>query len=539
MHKKTFFTVLLLISCLSAFGQVKPRLGILPFTGGTAGDGEIITTLISYQTDILKEFTLVPTTNAVTALVMGQAFQLLGNSDTDTLSRIGRMLNADFVVSGYIRNLGDRNQVIISVVNVKTFELLAGVYRDYGKLEEIPAQLPNMARIIINATKRDTSKLPKLAVAPVSTPRTGVRIQEAETLAQILAIEIANTGKYSVLPRTTTIRSEMQSPEYKVLGNTAAGRSVNADYILVSEVQSIGSTNLFTASILSVEGGFSVAADRRSYRALSDGTTHVADLARQLVPGVSIADLPPPAPAPAPAPRPTPEIVQVPPAPMPQSVPEPVPPPPAPKPEPVPAPAPEIAKAPEPKPEPVPAPKPAPEPAPAPKPAPQPAPRPAPQPQPEPEQPEKESYFSNMFNDPTRLWTVGVSVGSSFAAPWLIGTAHATIAPFKYTFLELGCDFGFLTLSDQVDSYYSMFPYAHFAFFLPFTKGGWYAGAGAGYMIAKYSFPEGDITKYVPALGLTTGLNLFNFIDISYSLRVAMNFKSASNKVSIGYTFRF
>jgi hypothetical protein len=51
------------------------------------------------------------------------------------------------------------------------------------------------------AVKKDTSALPRLAVALPFIAEEIAGRQEAETLLQILAIEIANTGRYAVLPR--------------------------------------------------------------------------------------------------------------------------------------------------------------------------------------------------------------------------------------------------------------------------------------------------------------------------------------------------
>ncbi|MCL2761619.1 MAG: hypothetical protein FWD36_00235, partial [Treponema sp.] len=62
MVKKLFFIVVFIIGSLAVstavFGQAKPRLGILPFTGGVGGDGESIATLFSFQPDILNAFTV-------------------------------------------------------------------------------------------------------------------------------------------------------------------------------------------------------------------------------------------------------------------------------------------------------------------------------------------------------------------------------------------------------------------------------------------------------------------------------------------------
>jgi hypothetical protein len=136
-----------------------------------------------------------------------------------------------------------------------------------------------------------------------------------------------------------------------------------------------------------------------------------------------------------------------------------------------------------------------------------------------------------------KLWTVGASVGSSFAAPWILGTIHGTIAPWHYSFLEIGLDAGFLSGMEDV-GYYSIYPFVHYAFFLPFPdKGGWYIGAGGGYLIAGYNFPEGKVPVNSFGADLTTGFNLWNMLDVSYTLRT--NFSTVGNKFSVGYTYRF
>ena len=141
--------------------------------------------------------------------------------------------------------------------------------------------------------------------------------------------------------------------------------------------------------------------------------------------------------------------------------------------------------------------------------------------------------------EPAKFWSVGASIGSAFAAPWMIGTAHGTIAPFRYSFLELGFDIGFLHGNPDV-GYYSLYPYGHLAFFYPLiiNKVGLYAGLGGGFMIVSYKFDtEGDTSDYFPAAAVTAGANFLNMIDVSYTMRT--NFKGVSHKVSAGYVYRF
>jgi len=139
-----------------------------------------------------------------------------------------------------------------------------------------------------------------------------------------------------------------------------------------------------------------------------------------------------------------------------------------------------------------------------------------------------------------RLNTLGVSIGSSFADPLLIASVHGTFSPLRNLFLGLGFDIGMISGIDGAKSYYSLYPFARIGYFLPFKeKGGWYAGAGVGYMTGKYTFYGGDapVSVSVFAADFTMGFNLWNMLDISYTLRT--NFKSVNNKVTAGYTHRF
>jgi TolB-like protein len=458
MRKKLCLVVLLFAICdIVVFAQTaKPRLGILPFTGGVGGDGETVATLFSFQPEILNAFTVVPRTSAVNALVAEQNFQLSGYTDSDTISRLGRMLNADFVISGFIRNLGDRKLVITTIVNVETFEQLAGDYREYRAIEEIPNLMPAIATIIINASRKDTSKLPKLAIVPFNIANTNVNVQDAEALAQILSIEVGRTGKYIVLPRTTAIQSAMKELEYQMSGATAEeeakalGRATNAEFVLNGEVRSLGSDNMFTASILHVEDGSLLVGGYRNYRAVADGMVLMAELAKQLTGGA--------------------DTVQ------------------------------------------------------------------APEQTTKPEENQKNTFETDRA---ARLNTVGVSVGSFFTDPLVIATVRGTFAPLRHLYTELGCDVGLVSKYDDVESYWSIYPFAHIGYFLPFgDKGGWYIGAGAGYMMGTYRFEKGEpVNVNIFAADLTTGINIRNFLDISYTLRT--NFGSVSNKVSVGYTYRF
>jgi len=140
----------------------------------------------------------------------------------------------------------------------------------------------------------------------------------------------------------------------------------------------------------------------------------------------------------------------------------------------------------------------------------------------------------------TRLWSVGAAVGTSFADPFFIGTVRGTVAPFNYQFLELGMDLGFVSGVKGVSSSWSICPYVHYAFYYPLSEiVGLYAGAGAGYLLVSYTFDGIDdpVSTGYMAVDAAAGVRLWNMLDFSYTFRT--NFKGASNKISVGYSYRF
>jgi len=288
MGKKLLFFAVLLVACAAvAFSQAqrRPVLGILPFTGGTGGDGETIATLISIESEILRAFTVVPRTAALNAIFAEHYFQLAGLTDSDTIAGIGRMLNADYVLSGTIRQLGDRNLVIATIINVETFEQVGGYHRTYRTIEEVRDFLPSMSRnMVATALGRGGTRLPSLAMLPF-TLAPGVDAQDAETLSEILAIEILNTGDYVVLPRTSTIQAALTEMDFQMLGHTddegmaSLGRAINADMVLSAGVHRLGALNMFTAQVLRVSDGSMFAGASRDYRVITDGIELMPELA--------------------------------------------------------------------------------------------------------------------------------------------------------------------------------------------------------------------------------------------------------------------
>ena len=90
MSLKKHLFVLLFISCsIFVYSQTKPRLGILPFSGGTGNEGEALAEMFSYNPRLIEIFDIIPRTGIATAISQERYFQLgsgMTNPDTIILS---------------------------------------------------------------------------------------------------------------------------------------------------------------------------------------------------------------------------------------------------------------------------------------------------------------------------------------------------------------------------------------------------------------------------------------------------------------------
>jgi len=139
--------------------------------------------------------------------------------------------------------------------------------------------------------------------------------------------------------------------------------------------------------------------------------------------------------------------------------------------------------------------------------------------------------------DKTKLWSVGVSAGTSLADPWVIGTVRGTIAPFRYSFLEVGMDLGLVSTITN-SGFYSLIPFINYCYYFPLNNVfGLYAGLGGCYIMTNYDFSDGAVSLHTFAAEITTGVTIIDMINMSYSLRT--DFKGVDHKISVGYFYRF
>jgi len=289
--KGTVAKQVLAILCMllvSIGASAKDNIAILPFTGGQGEDGETIAELFSYDQRINEVFNVIPRTSITQALQTERAFQTgSGMTDPESIVAIGRQLGAQYIIAGSIARLGSNRLLVVTIMRIDNLQEIAGDFQTYSRIEEIRDKLPGMAQSIIAATGRAGENLPRLAIVPFQLKGT-TNEQDADVLAQILAIDIVRSGKYAVYPRTATLEQVQEEYRNQAKGETAEeeavgiGHGENPEYVLSGAGRSLGSENLFNASILDLKTGIQVRGSSVNYRSLDDGIGAMGALVEKL-----------------------------------------------------------------------------------------------------------------------------------------------------------------------------------------------------------------------------------------------------------------
>lgn len=279
-------SILIIAFCLlSAFLTAQEgRVVILPFTGGEGREGDTIAQLLGPELAKLGNFRIVSRTAAITKIMEEYKFRRGGLTDGDIIVELGKGANAKYVVSGHIQNLDSGKMIFASILDVETFQQIAGGYYEYDQLSEVTAHLPTLAKQLVNKIKKDYSGIPTLAILPVD----GVDENNADVLAQLLSIELANREEYVVISRTGAIESVMEKQNIQKSVITDAdtiaelGSGVNAEYVVSIHIRNLGSRKIILGSMLHVETFQQVVGDYYEYSSLDEIVNYLPAFAKKL-----------------------------------------------------------------------------------------------------------------------------------------------------------------------------------------------------------------------------------------------------------------
>jgi hypothetical protein len=529
----------------------RPRLAVVPFSGGDGDDGENIAELFSGSKDLAQVFRIYPRTGITFGMDEERNVQKYVVSNEEYRNQL-LASGINYVVAGDITRLGQQSLLVISIIDIEKLVQIAGDVQIFEEKQEIEEKLPEMARNIINGTRVDWTDKPTLAVV---NPRlqNNADPADANVLGEILGIEVTRTGKYAVYPRNATleaVQAEWDNQRRGAAADPQGPGSADRPNHVLSVIARGGEGSVtaarFNASIINLDTGEQGAFATQTYRNIEDGIPVMRTIARELtitdveraaatqtrekeaarmallsakerLDGIDgetrrqfAADYRKAGEAYFEGERVFSEgkygavqenintmddalnaLVQ-----KRQK-------------------ASDSARARE-----------------------------------EAAQVRKrarEEAREEFLSDRRRFLSFGAQTGTWFTTPCLIFSPKFTFSVFPYTFFDIACDAGILQQKQKVDyysKYFSLYPSAHFNFFTPFSGyepgGGWYIGAGTGWLYAYYGNDTITSTVSLWAFDTTSGFYFgeeHHYFNIAYTLRT--NFERVNNKVSVGYTFRF
>jgi hypothetical protein len=163
---------------------------------------------------------------------------------------------------------------------------VAGDYLTYTTEEELDSKVSTVVRNLLPMLEVDTSGMDKLAVLPVQLG--GGSLQDANTLAQILSVELMRNKMYAIYPRTASLEQVLQEVDTQRSGVTdeqeaaQLGRADNPRLALSVAARRLGSADRFNASIINLEDGLQTRGASQEYANMRDGITAMGMIARML-----------------------------------------------------------------------------------------------------------------------------------------------------------------------------------------------------------------------------------------------------------------
>ncbi|MDR2746642.1 MAG: hypothetical protein LBB77_04265, partial [Treponema sp.] len=270
----------------SVQGGEKPRLAVVPFSGGDGDEGETIAELFSGSRDLQQVFRVYPRTSITFGIHEERNVQKYVVSNEEYRNELLAM-GINYVVAGDITRLGQQSLLIISILDISKLVQIAGDVQIFARKQEIEGMLPGMVRNIIDGAKIDWTNKPMLAVV---NPRLSNNADPAaaNVLGEILGIAVTRTGKYAVYPRNTTLEAVKAEWKNQHGGTTAAAdprgpgsadRPGQVLSVIARGGEGSAMETRFNALIINMDTGEQAASTSQIYRNIEDGVAVMRTIA--------------------------------------------------------------------------------------------------------------------------------------------------------------------------------------------------------------------------------------------------------------------
>lgn len=154
MIKKIFILFIALFS-YNLFSAEKITVAVLPFSSVNGeAEGDTLASMFANELSKRKVYKVLTRNSQMEKVMKELNFQRQGLTDENTIIQIGRALNAQYVLAGNISKLGRNNILIVSMINVETFENITGDSKSFRNIEDVIQFVPQIINEITGTRGR-------------------------------------------------------------------------------------------------------------------------------------------------------------------------------------------------------------------------------------------------------------------------------------------------------------------------------------------------------------------------------------------------
>ena len=154
MIKKIFILFIALFS-YNLFSAEKITVAVLPFSSVNGEEeGDTLASMFANELSKRKVYKVLTRNSQLEKVMKEHNFQRNGLTDETTRIVIGRALNAQYVLAGEVKKLGRNNILIVSMINVETFENKTGDNKSFRNIEDVIQFIPQIINEITGTRGR-------------------------------------------------------------------------------------------------------------------------------------------------------------------------------------------------------------------------------------------------------------------------------------------------------------------------------------------------------------------------------------------------
>ncbi len=247
MKKTLIIPILFLLFNLLSYA--KEKIIVLPFT---SSDEELIS-----SSEITKIFfdkisnndnydILIPSESVINFLLKKQNIdsQNINITNLDKLSNISPNLSAKYIITGYVQKLDESNIAFLSIFEASLSQKIAGHYFLFGDISEVVNHFNTSIIKLLEATEKNYENLPIISII---NSKDNIYDLNDYIFANILNIDIANTGEYAVIDK---FNSSIITDNKIILSNYQNNikEDLQVDYVLINNISKIDANNYVESS---------------------------------------------------------------------------------------------------------------------------------------------------------------------------------------------------------------------------------------------------------------------------------------------------